>query len=943
MAEAAVNLVLERLIPLLNEEAELLSGFHVQVADIKLELEFISSFLRDADARAATEESNDGSQTWVKHVRETAYSIEDVIDEYMLYAAKRHDQHGFMAFLKKTAGLIKGLKEKREMVSKMQELKGRIREIGEKSRRFGFNVTSSSRGVGHVDPRAGLHFVESDALVGIEASKNELVGRLIGGAPMRTVISVVGMGGVGKTTLAKQVYDDPYVRGHFDSHAWITVSQSNNTVERLRTMLRRFHEAKKELPPGGIDAMDTDELISKTREYLHDKRYVVVFDDAWNEDFWQVIPYALPENNSGLRIIITTRSTSVAEFCKKSSAVHVHNMEPLSLEMAQELLCRTAFQFDRQKQCPNELKDLSFDIVRKCGGLPLAIVAIGGLLSTRGRDVLQWKRLRDGLSAQLASNPHLTYVKKILSFSYHDLPHYLKSCLLYMGVFPRSYHILSKRLIRLWIAEGLVKEKQGATLEEAAKEFLAMLINRSLVQVGWRDYTGRVRTCRVHDLIHEVLLSKLEEMNLTQSSQESCNGTARYLLIDDGACDLSRRNGNFQTHSIIFFSWSVLPKSLFSDLSSNFKLLRELDLERAPLECLPEEIGNLLHLRYLSLRDSQIKMLPKSIGKLHNLLTLDLKGSLVREIPDEIKGLCNLQYLVSYTTDLYNLYNINTYQGVRINGSVVGSLESLEKLNYVVYQHQNSSGFGKALGTLNRLTKLGISKLKPDCGEALCDAIGQMHYLHSLRISAVDADEVLQLQSMSSPPLLLERLRLHGRLGKLPDWFSQLKNLVKISLEWSGITDDSLKILGGLPKLLEFRLHEGYEGVELRYEQGHFLKLKMLSLRCLYQLKKLVIEEGALPCLEIFEIGPAPQLPEVPTNISNLGCLKVVEFVDMPKKFVQKLLPGEGPDYWKVEHIPDVPVGYYNQGLPGETYKLGDSRLHEHFHSRLHKRLKFET
>ncbi|KAL4271934.1 hypothetical protein GQ457_13G027390 [Hibiscus cannabinus] len=125
--------------------------------------------------------------------------------------------------------------------------------------------------------------------------------------------------------------------------------------------------------------------------------------------------------------------------------------------------------------------------------------------------------------------------------------------------------------------------------------------------------------------------------------------------------------------------------------------------------------------------------------------------------------------------------------------------------------------------------------------------------------------------------------------------------------------------------------HEAYEGVEFRYEQGHFLKLKMLSLRCLYELKKLVIEEGALPCLEIFEIGPAPQLPEVPTNISNLGCLQVLKFVDMPKKFVHKLLPGEGPDHWKVKHIPDVRVAYTNRRFHGETYKLGDSRLHEHF------------
>ncbi|KAE8668620.1 hypothetical protein F3Y22_tig00112289pilonHSYRG00038 [Hibiscus syriacus] len=157
MAEVAVNLVLERLVDFLNEEAKLLSGFHSEVADIKLELEFILSFLRDADARAVTGESNDGSKTWVKHVREAAYSIEDAIDEYMLYMGKRRHQYGFKAFLK------------RQLASSRT-----VREIGEKSKRFGFNVADQggSRSSGHVDdPRAGLHFVESDALVALKLLK----------------------------------------------------------------------------------------------------------------------------------------------------------------------------------------------------------------------------------------------------------------------------------------------------------------------------------------------------------------------------------------------------------------------------------------------------------------------------------------------------------------------------------------------------------------------------------------------------------------------------------------------------------------------------------------------------------------------------------------------------------------------------------------------------
>ncbi|KAK9017519.1 hypothetical protein V6N11_079998 [Hibiscus sabdariffa] len=346
------------------------------------------------------------------------------------------------------------------------------------------------------------------------------------------------------------------------------------------------------------------------------------------------------------------------------------------------------------------------------------------------------------------------------------------------------------------------------TLEETAKEYLTRLINRSLVQVEWSDSTGRVRSCRAHDLIHEVLLSKLEELNLIQSSQANSNGGARYLWIDNNrACDLRRRNGNCQTHSIIFFNLQDLHAIMFERLSINFKLLRELDFENAPLEYIPEEIGNLWHLRYLSLRNSKVRMLPKSLGKLHNLLTLDLKGSLVVEIPDEVRGLCNLQYLVAYSVDHDNHYNINTDQGIRINGSVIGSLESLEKLYYADFQSQNGEHFGRELRRLKRLRKLGITKLKSDCREALCDAISQMHHLHAMRISAVKEDEVLELESLSPPPSF-HRIRLHGKLMTLPGWISEMENLVKISLHWSRISDDSLKILGDLPKLLEVWLHE---------------------------------------------------------------------------------------------------------------------------------------
>ena len=936
-----MSIVLDRLISFLGAEVKLFGRLKEEVEDIQIELDYIACFLREADSRAGKEDSNSGLKLWVKHVREVAYQMEDVMDEYMLYHVAQHrDQHGFRASLGKIAHLVKTVKKHRRIASKIKDVKTSVHEIKERSERYGFN-TLGQRGPGggtensnkQSDPRMGLHFVDNDALVGIDSSREELASRLVDGVFTRTIISLVGMGGVGKTTLVKKVFDDQIMSGHFDCHAWLTVSQSYKVEALLRTMIKQFYESRKESPPIGVGTMDGAELISKCREYLQDKRYVVVFDDVWKEDFWRDMEYALLDNKKSSKILMTTRSMNTAEFCKKSSLVHVHNLEPLPPELAQELLCRTAFQFDQNKKCPEELKDLSFDIVKRCEGLPLAIVAIGGLLATKGRDVFHWKHLLDSLSAELDSSPHLSYIKKILCFSYYDLPYYLKGCFLYLGMFPEDYSISCKRLVRMWIAKGFVKGKYGMTLEEVATKYLTELINRSLVQVSWTDSIGDVRNCRLHDLMREVTLSKSEELSFIRTSPEdliSHNGVARYLSICNKTNNFPTIIGNYQTHSVIFFEIEELPKSLLILLFTKFKLLKELDFEGVPLNYIPEELGNLLHLKYLSIRDTKVKMLPKSIGKLQKLQTLDLKRSLVSELPVEINMLFNLQYLVTYYKDRKSSYSINTRRGMKLYGNF-GSLESLEKLYEVDMEAYNGGNFFRELGKLKQLRKLCITKLKSESGKNLCDAIQQMIHLQSLRISSIKEEELLQLHTISSPPLFLRCLRLRGRLVKLPDWIShQLRNLTKVTLEWSRISDDSLQILGVLPKLLFFWLYEGYDGAQLHFYRNHFEKLKDLRLCALNELNRLILDEGALTLLENLEIGPSSLLEEMPSSICDLKCLNTLSFNDMPKEFARKLLPDGGSDHWKIKHIPNIYFLYFTvKGSQHETYKLGDSRLLE--------------
>uniref|UniRef100_A0A2N9F6A9 NB-ARC domain-containing protein n=1 Tax=Fagus sylvatica TaxID=28930 RepID=A0A2N9F6A9_FAGSY len=715
MAESAISLVLDYLV----QEARLLGGIHDEVASIRAELEMIQSFIRDADARADKEGVSNVARTWIS----TTIS--------------RHSE-------KEVKVLASTAWSKEDQAMTLDVIHGMTLE---------------------------WHplFIEENELVGIESPKIELIELLVKGQSNRTVISVVDIGGLGKTTLVKKVYDNEQVAPHFDCCAWITVSQSYKMEEILRNMIKDFYEARKEFPPREIDTMEERQLIDKLRQYLLEQRYVVVFDDIWNISFWGHIKLALPDNKKGSRIVITTRSESVAPSNIESPSYHVYKLSPLPLEEARELFCKKVFQREGG-HCPLELVELSNGIIKRCGGLPLAIVTIGGLLSTKKKIASEWCKFLDSLSSELESNPHLLDITKILSFSFQDLPYNLKACFLYFGMFPEDCVINCARLIRLWIAEGFVKEKQGLTLEDVAQDYLSQLIHRSMVQVAEVGFVGKTRSCRVHDMMREV----------------------------------------------------------------------------APIDYIPEEVGNLFHLKYLSLRDTKVEKLPKSIGKLKNLETLDLKYSHVSELPVEISGLSKLRYLAAYFENNDSKYNIHFRRGVKIH-SGIRCLQSLEKLFNI---EANNAALIEELGSLGQLRKFSISNLKRETGIALCTTLKKMSHLRSLEISATSEEEFLDLQLMFSPPPLLQTLSLQGRLEKLPEWIPKLKSIVRIALIYSRLMDDPFKVLQALPNLMDLWLRDGYK--------------------------------------------------------------------EMPRELVLSLQPDEGPDFWKVNHIPSVDFWYRTKG---ENYK----------------------
>lgn len=900
MAEAAIVFFLNRLTRLLLQEGDRLSKIQEHVEWIQKELQSMVAFLRDADRRQQRDER---VATWVREVRDLVYDAEDIIDEYV---TKMDALHWYTLFG------FKYVYVKHNVCNQIIKIKKEVIEVNARKDRYGFHgglpivpdeapAPPSSHGGGGMGgmssrvPGAASPFVPVEDIVGIEDDVEQLMRMLLDGNKYdRLVVSVFGMGGLGKTTIVKEVFKKAKMR--FDCYSWVFVSQSCTSIDALKNILFGFMESRREPAIDVMDSKDEGRLQERTYHYLQDKKFLLVLDDMWDNRLWEEIKHSLPPKRG--KILFTTRIRNIAPPDEEN--FHIYDLQPLPYELAWQVFCRKAFRGKRT--CPQDIKEFAEAIVRRCGGLPLAVIAIGGVLANRGTNLPAWQSVLHTLEWEMSQHRDLERLNNALLFSYNYLPFYLKHCFLHVGLFPEDYNIARKRLIRMWIAEGFVKEIPGKTMEEVANHYFIQLIDRSMIQAVTLHARDVVKACRVHDLMRDIANHMLKEElfgAVLGGGESIIQEKQRRLAIHDNADDniiILPDMSKLNLRSFLMFRQNEVSSSVLQKLLVQLKLARVLDLQGVPLEKLPDEIGQLIHLRYLGLRGTWIQNLPKSLKNLRNLQTLDIRKTNVKSLPAGSNKLQQLRHLLLSSFRDREKGFVKVCQG-RLSFLSLQTLSGVEADEELL----------KELKGIKGLRKLSIRGITEENSKELCNSLEEMTNLRSLTIvSESQAERDIEMESLSQSARYLEKLKLQMSMKRFPEWFNYLGCLHTLYLFKNEMREDPFPILEKLPNLVILTLASAFSNRAIKCSSGGFPKLKLLRILDIANwVNWMPIEEGTLPKLEYLLIADCPKLRRLPDGFNYLTALQDLTLAGKSAQFSHKL---QGEDRWKVTHVREVSI-----------------------------------
>ncbi|XP_022748112.1 putative disease resistance RPP13-like protein 1 [Durio zibethinus] len=637
-----------------------------ELEKLKKELLEIRALLDDAEERQIKEQS---VKIWLSDLQNMAYDVDDVVDEVETEIARRNlklERHGSSS-KKSRLDTFNDVFCNSDMMSKIKDITSRLKDLEPRKNQLQLRMIDCSKSNRIKELQQPTSLEIETQVYGRDKDKGTILELVFNGDDNGNfVIPIVGMGGIGKTTLAQLVYNDATVHDHFDLKAWVCVSDDFDVTRITKAIFQAVTSEP-------CNDNDLNSLQRKLKETLSGKNFLIVLDDVWNENYhdWTILQSPFLTRTPASKIIVTTRSFAVSSAMGASFA---HSLEVLSEDGCLSVFAQHALGAKDFEGHPN-LKEVAEKIVRKCNGLPLAAKTLGGLART-DVDLDAWEKILESEIWKLSD--HRFDIIPALQLSYHHLPPHLKRCFAYCSILPKDYEFQEKEIILLWRAEGFLREaRDKRSIEDLGHKYFRDLVSRSLLQISNQDRSRFV----MHDLINDLAQSIAGDICFKIEGGQKTLKHTRHLSYIGGMYDgikkfigisEAQRLRTFLPFRLSNYMPCWVTNDVLTHLLPNLKCLRVLSLEGYLIYKLPDFIGDLKHLRYLNLSRTFIKCLPESISTLYNLETLLLSWCVeLEKLPSEMENLVNLCYL--------DITGINRLEGMPSNFCRLSDLQTLSK------------------------------------------------------------------------------------------------------------------------------------------------------------------------------------------------------------------------------------------------------------------------
>ncbi|XP_049380485.1 putative disease resistance RPP13-like protein 1 [Solanum stenotomum] len=882
---SALNVLFDRLAP----HGDLLNMFQKHTDDVQLFEKLgdillgLQIVLSDAENKQA---SNKFVSQWLNKLQTAVDGSENLIEQ-VNYEALRLKVEGQLQNLTETSNqqvsdlnlclsddFFLDIKNKLEdTIKKLEVLEKQIGRLGLKEH----FVSTKQETRTSVDVKSDIFGRQSE----IEDLINRLLSEDASGKKL-TVVPIVGMGGLGKTALAKAVYHDERVKNHFGLKAWYCVSEPYDALRITKGLLQEI---------GKFDSKDVhnnlNQLQVKLKERLKEKKFLIVLDDVWNDNYneWDDLRNHFVQGDTGSKIIVTTRKESVALMMGNEKI----SMDNLSTEASWSLFKRHAFENMDPKGHP-ELEEVGKQIAAKCKGLPLALKTLAGMLRSKS-EVEGWKRILRSEIWQLPQNDILP----ALMLSYNDLPAHLKRCFSFCAIFPKDYPFRKEQVIHLWIANGLVPKDDGI-IEDLGNQYFQELRSRSLFERVPNPSKGNMENLfLMHDLVNDLaqiasskLCIRLEESKGSQMLEKS-----RHLSYSVGyGGEFEKLTPLYKLEQLrtllpicIGVNYCSLSKRVQYNILPRLRSLRALSLSGYEINELPNDLFiKLKLLRFLDLSLTCIKKLPDSVCGLYNLETLLLSGCyFLKELPLQIEKLINLRHLdISKTLHLKTPLHLGKLKSLQV---LMGAKVFLGGLRM--------EDLGEAQNLYGSLSVVELQNVV-DRREAVKAKMREKNHVDKLSLewskssSADNSKTERDILDELRPHKNIKEVEITGYRGTtFPNWLSDplFLNLVKLSL--SNCKDCySLPALGQLPSL-KYLIIKGMHGITEVTEEFYGSSSSKKPFNCLEKLEFVDMPEwkqwdllgsGEFPILEklLIENCPELSLETVPIQLSSLKSFEVI-------------------------------------------------------------------